>query len=79
MQGVGQFTLGFMNLLKVKGEWMKQHNVQVIKLRKMRWVGHVACMVESRGMYRDVAGKPEGKMPFGRPRCGWEDNNKMDI
>ena len=24
-------------------------------------------------------GKPEGKMPLGRPRRRWEDNFKMDI
>ena len=24
-------------------------------------------------------GKPEGKRPFGRPRCRWEDNIKMDL
>ena len=24
-------------------------------------------------------GKPEGKIPLGRPRCGWEDNIKMDL
>ena len=24
-------------------------------------------------------GKPEGKRPLGRPRCRWEDNNKMDL
>jgi len=23
--------------------------------------------------------KPEGKRPLGRPRCGWEDNIKMDL
>jgi len=23
-------------------------------------------------------GKPEGKRPFGRPRCSWEDNIKID-
>jgi len=30
-------------------------------------------------MYRELAGKPEGKIPFGRPRSRWEDNIKMDI
>ena len=30
-------------------------------------------------MYRVLVGKPEGKRPFGRPRCGWEDNIKMDL
>jgi hypothetical protein len=24
-------------------------------------------------------GKPEGKIPLGRPRRRWEDNNKMDL
>jgi len=30
-------------------------------------------------VYRVLVGKPEGKRPFGRPRCGWEDNIKMDL
>jgi len=34
----------------------------------MRWVGHVAPMVERRGVYRVLVGKPEGKRPLGRPR-----------
>jgi len=45
----------------------------------MRWVGHVACMGESRGMYRDLVGKPEGKIPLGRPRHRGEDNINMDL
>jgi hypothetical protein len=24
-------------------------------------------------------GKPEGKIPIGRPRCRWVDNIKMDL
>ena len=35
--------------------------VQVIKSRRMRWVGHVACMGERRGVYRVLVGKPEGR------------------
>ena len=30
-------------------------------------------------MYRVLVGKPEGKRPLGRSRCGWEDNIKMDL
>jgi len=45
----------------------------------MRWAGHVACMVEGRGMYRVLLGKPEGKRPLGRPRRRWEDNITMDF
>jgi len=45
----------------------------------MRWVGHVACMGEGRGVHRVLLGKPEGKRPLGRPICRWEDNIKMDL
>ena len=31
----------------------------------MRWAGHVARMVEERGAYRVLVGKPEGKRPLG--------------
>ena len=39
----------------------------------MRWAGHVARMVEERGVYRVLVGKPEGKRPLGRPRRRWVD------
>jgi hypothetical protein len=26
-----------------------------------------------------LVGKPEGKIPLGRPRCRWVDNIKMDL
>ena len=53
--------------------------VRVIKLRRMRWAGHVALMDERRGVYRVLVGKPEGKRPLGRPRRRWEDTIKMDL
>jgi hypothetical protein len=34
-------------------------------------------MREKRGAYRVLVGKPEEKIPLGRPRCRWEDNIKM--
>jgi hypothetical protein len=33
----------------------------VIKSMRMRYVGHVACMVEVRNAYKILLGKPEGK------------------
>jgi hypothetical protein len=36
-------------------------------------------MVESRGAYRVLVGKPEGRRPLGRPRLRWEDNIKMNL
>jgi hypothetical protein len=73
------------------GLWRKLHNdelnslysspniVRVIKSRKMRRAGHVACMGEGRGFYRVLVGKPKGKRQLGRPRRRWEDNIKMDL
>jgi hypothetical protein len=75
----------------VTGECKKLHNeelndlyfpsniVRVMKSRRIRWVGHVTCMGQGRGMYRVLVGKPEGKRPLGRPWCRWEDNIKMDL
>jgi hypothetical protein len=34
---------------------------------------------ESRGAFRVLVGKPEGKRPLGKPRCIWEDNIKMHL
>jgi hypothetical protein len=38
--------------------------LRVIKLRRMRWAGHVACMGEGRGICRVLVGRPEGKRPL---------------
>jgi hypothetical protein len=76
---------------EVTGEWRKLHNkelnnlysssniVKVIKSIRMRWAAHVARMGDSRGVYRVLVEKPEGKRPLVRPRCRWEDNIKMYV
>jgi hypothetical protein len=51
----------------------------MIKSRRMRWVGHVACMGDRRGVYRILVGISEGKRPLERPRHRWENNIKMDL
>jgi hypothetical protein len=53
--------------------------VRVIKSRRMRWAGHVACGGEERGVYRVLVRRPEGKRPQGRSRSRWEDNIKLDV
>ena len=72
-------------------EWRKLRNEElnylycslnifrVIKSRRMRWAGHVACMEERRGSYRVLVGRHDGKRTLGRPRSRWEDNIKMDL
>jgi hypothetical protein len=76
---------------EVTGEFGKLHNeelnelyslpniVRVVKSRRMRWAGHVACMGEERGVCRVVVGMHEGKRSLGRPGGRWEDNIKMDV
>jgi len=53
--------------------------VRVIKSRRMGCAGHVARMVEERGVYTFLVGKPEGKRPLGRPRHRWVDNIRTDL
>jgi len=40
---------------------LSQNIMGVIKSIKISWVGHVACMGDSRGAYRVLAGRPKGK------------------
>jgi hypothetical protein len=68
---------------EVTGEWRKLHNeelhtlysypniIRQIKLRRMRWPGHVARMGKERKVYKVLVGKPEVKRPLGRPRRRW--------
>jgi hypothetical protein len=53
--------------------------VRVIKSRRMRWVGHVACMGEGRGVYRVLVWRPKHRRPLGRPRHRRDDKIKMDL
>jgi hypothetical protein len=74
---------------EVTGEWRRLDNdefydlysppniIWVIKSRRMRWAGHVAHRGDRRGAYRILVGRPDGKIPLGRPRHRWEDNMKM--
>jgi hypothetical protein len=51
----------------------------MIKSRRMRWAGLVACMGKKMNAYGILVGKPEGKRPLERHRHRWEDNIKMDL
>jgi hypothetical protein len=53
--------------------------IRMIRLRGMRWMGHVAQMGEKRNMCRLLVGKPEGKKPLAESRCRWIDTFKMDL
>ena len=76
---------------EVTGEQRKVHNeelndlfsspniFQVVKSRRMRWAVHVARIAKSRGVYRFLVGKTEGKIPLGRFRRIRDNNIKMDL
>jgi hypothetical protein len=53
--------------------------IRMIKLRRMRWVGHVARIGEKRNVYRLLVRMPEGRTPLGRPRHREVDNITMDL
>ena len=70
---------------EVTGEWTRLHIeelndlysspnvIRVIKSRKIRWAGNVACIGDGRGAYKIVVGETLEKEPLGRPRRRWED------
>ena len=65
---------------EMTGEWKKQHNeelhglydsldvVRIMKLHRLRWVGHVARMGEKRRLYSILVQNSEGKYH-------WEDRH----
>jgi hypothetical protein len=76
---------------KVTGDWRRVHNeelhdlytspniIQVIRSRRMSWMGHVACMGERSGAYSILVEQPEGRRPLGRQRHRGKANVKMDF
>jgi hypothetical protein len=76
---------------RVVGGWGRLHNeglhnlytsliiIRVTKSRRMRWMGHVACMGKMRNSYKNLVGKPDGTRPLRKPRHRWEDNIRMDL
>jgi hypothetical protein len=74
--------------VRVRGGWIKWHNeelhcwclslnvIRVIKLRSLRWVGHVACMGDNKnGTNTILVVTPEGNGPLGRSRHRWKDDD----
>jgi hypothetical protein len=53
--------------------------IRMMKSRRMRWAGHVARMGAKRNPYRILVGRPEGKIPLGRPSRRRVNNIKMDL
>jgi hypothetical protein len=72
-------------MMEVMGGWRMLHReelhnfytspniIGVIKSRRMRQEGQVACVGEMRNRYKILVGKSKGKKPLGRPMHRKED------
>jgi hypothetical protein len=75
---------------EVLGSWRIVHNeephnsytlpiiIRVIKTRRVRWAGHIACM-RLRNACKILVRKHEGKRPLRKPSYRWEDNIRMNL
>ena len=52
--------------------------IQVIKSRRIRWVGYMARMGKWRSAFGILVGKPEGQRLLERPSHRWK-NIKLDV
>jgi hypothetical protein len=53
--------------------------ITMIKSRRIKSVGHAACMGEKKNGYSVSVGKPEEERPLGRPEPRWVYDNKMGL
>jgi hypothetical protein len=54
-------------------------NVNVIKIRRLEWLGHVVRMNETRSVKKISEGKLEGRRSTGRPRLMWINDVEDDL
>jgi hypothetical protein len=53
--------------------------IRVLKSRRLKWIGHVVCVGETRNTYKVLVGEPERKRPLGKCRPRWEDKIKINL
>jgi len=62
---------------EIKELWGKEDIIQILKGRKISWLGHVW---RSNGIMKDALNwKPEGKRPLGRPKKRWMDEPNHNL
>jgi hypothetical protein len=71
------------------GKWRRLHNEElyslwnsrnifrIIKSRRLRLAGHVTRMEEGRSAFKNLTGKPTGKIHLGKYSRRWEENIRM--
>ena len=59
--------------------YSSSNKVRGIKSTSSSCAGHVARISEGKSHFKTLTGKPTGRRSSGRPRRGWEDNNRIYI
>jgi hypothetical protein len=59
--------------------YLSSNIIRQIKLRRMGWAGHVACMGEEKEVYTFLVGKHQGKRPIEKLRRRLEKWIRMDL
>ena len=65
--------------LELMTKYKSQDIVNVIKIRRLEWIGHVIRMNETRSVKQIFEGKLEGRRGRGRHRLRWIDDVEDDL
>jgi hypothetical protein len=60
-------------------KYKSQDIINVIKIRRLEWLGHVIRMDETRSVKKILEGKLEGRRGRGRPRLRWINDVEDDL
>ena len=64
--------------LELMTKYRSQSIVNIIKVRRLEWLGHVVRMDETRAVKKLFEEKIEGRRGRGRPRLRWKDDVEED-
>ena len=64
---------------ELKTKYKAPDIVNVIKIRRLEWLGHVVRMNETRSVKKISEGKLEGRRSRGRPRLRWINDVEDDL
>ena len=53
--------------------------INFIRAQRLRWLGHIERMQETRMLKAIYSWKPISRRPIGRPKIRWEDDVRKDI
>jgi hypothetical protein len=65
--------------LELMTNYKSQDIVNVIKIQRLEWLGHIIRMNEARALKKIFKGKLEGRRGRGRPRLRWMKDVEEDL